>query len=164
MASTHGWMPTSTSTTASPTTAPDDDPTTGHADVSSTGGEGSTSTGREQTGSPGCNAAVGLAEGEHAFTLDGYDRRYVVRLPENYSSDRTWPLIFAPEGCVDDDGCGADDPVTFCGHPAGHEWPAIGSDAARRSSRTSTCGTEGTDAGSNMLRVGRCSGFGSSRP
>jgi poly(3-hydroxybutyrate) depolymerase len=37
----------------------------------------------------------------------------------------------APEGCVDYDGCNADTPVTFCSHPAGHEWPAIGTDATK---------------------------------
>ena len=37
----------------------------------------------------------------------------------------------APEGCVDYDGCDPQTPVTFCSHPAGHEWPAIGVDATK---------------------------------
>jgi poly(3-hydroxybutyrate) depolymerase len=37
----------------------------------------------------------------------------------------------APEGCVDYDGCNPDTPVTFCSHPAGHEWPSIGTDATK---------------------------------
>jgi polyhydroxybutyrate depolymerase len=37
----------------------------------------------------------------------------------------------APEGCVNYDGCGAETPVTFCSHPAGHVWPSIGTDATK---------------------------------
>ncbi len=36
-----------------------------------------------------------------------------------------------PDGCIDYDGCGADTPVTFCSHPAGHVWPSIGTDATK---------------------------------
>ena len=254
---------------------------------SSDGGSSSESGGPSV--SPGCTSGEGLAEGEHTFMLDGYDRRYILRLPQNYSMDQPWPLVFAlhgnggdvnywdsqggvrdiraafadeaivivaeaidnqwrdyaadpstwparieleltyfdtvleeartqlcidddnvfsmgfsgggsfsgvlgcrreyiraiavggsviyfepadcvatpaawitigvqettpereayrdffrdlagcaetsmagaPEGCVDYDGCGADTPVTFCSHPAGHEWPAIGTDATK---------------------------------
>ncbi|MEX1367122.1 MAG: hypothetical protein AB1Z98_28605 [Nannocystaceae bacterium] len=60
-------------------------------------GSGSSS-GGEPIGSPGCMAAPGLAEGEHQLMLDGYDRRYIVRLPANYSPDQPWPLIFALHG------------------------------------------------------------------
>jgi polyhydroxybutyrate depolymerase len=59
---------------------------------------GSSETGSEPTGSPGCTAMESLADGEQTFMLDGYDRRYILRLPENYSTDRPWPLIFALHG------------------------------------------------------------------
>jgi poly(3-hydroxybutyrate) depolymerase len=39
-----------------------------------------------------------LEEGEHQLMLDGYDRRYVLRLPENYGNEHPWPLIFALHG------------------------------------------------------------------
>lgn len=46
----------------------------------------------------GCSAAEPLTEGEHTFTLGGRDRRFVLRLPKNYRSDRAWPLVFALHG------------------------------------------------------------------
>lgn len=48
--------------------------------------------------SPGCTDGEGLADGEHTFMLDGYDRRYILRLPQNYSAAEPWPLIFALHG------------------------------------------------------------------
>jgi poly(3-hydroxybutyrate) depolymerase len=48
--------------------------------------------------SPGCTSGEGLAEGEHTFMLDGYDRRYILRLPQNYAGDTPWPLVFALHG------------------------------------------------------------------
>lgn len=60
---------------------------------------GSSDTGVEPPpGSPGCYVDEALAEGEHQFMLDGYDRRYILRLPQNYSTDHPWPLIFALHG------------------------------------------------------------------
>ncbi len=50
------------------------------------------------TRSAGCTNGAGLADGEITFTLDGYDRRYMLRLPENYTGDRAWPLVFALHG------------------------------------------------------------------
>ena len=58
----------------------------------------SSSTGDEPVGSPGCMAPTSLEEGEHQFMLDGYDRRYILRLPQNYSTEHPWPLIFALHG------------------------------------------------------------------
>jgi polyhydroxybutyrate depolymerase len=58
----------------------------------------SSTTEGEPVGSPGCTASESLAEGEHQFNLDGYDRRYILRLPQGYSSERPWPLIFALHG------------------------------------------------------------------
>ncbi len=73
---------------------------------------GSSSDGGETAGSPGCMATESLAEGEHQLMLDGYDRRYIVRLPQGYSTDRTWPLVFALHGNGGDpsywDGIGGD--------------------------------------------------------
>lgn len=97
-------------TTMSATTAPDPTDTagsTGTAPGDSTGGDdtgadegesGGSSTGGEPVGSPGCMAKTSLEEGEHVFMLDGIERRYVLRLPQNYSPDQPWPLIFALHG------------------------------------------------------------------
>ncbi len=280
----------STTTTATTTTDGGSTSSSGAVDetTASSGDDGSSTSGGE-VGSPGCATGKGLAEGEHTFMLDGYDRRYILRLPMGYTSDQPWPLVFAlhgnggdtsywdgqggtrdiraafateaivvvaeaidhqwrdyeadpstwperielelayfdavldearnqlciddanvfsmgfsgggsfsgvlgcrreyiraiavggsviyfdpadcvstpaawitigeqettvdreayrdffrdlagcaatsmpgaPEGCVDYDGCGADTPVTFCSHPAGHEWPSIGTDATK---------------------------------
>lgn len=98
-----------------PTTAPDPSADDDGGGDSSTGAGGS-STGSEDTspptddtagsetgepppvGSPGCRVREHLAEGDHDFMLDGHDRHYVLRLPENYSNEHPWPLIFALHG------------------------------------------------------------------
>jgi len=49
-------------------------------------------------GSAGCVDGDGLAEGEHTFTLEGRDRRYILRLPIGYTRDRAWPLVLALHG------------------------------------------------------------------
>ncbi len=90
------------STMTSPTTAVDssssdgDESTTAVGTESSGGGSSSESGGPNV--SPGCMGGAGLADGEHAFMLDGYDRRYILRLPQNYTVDQPWPLIFALHG------------------------------------------------------------------
>lgn len=48
--------------------------------------------------SAGCVSGAGLDEGEHAFTLEGRGRRYVLRLPAGYARDRAWPLVLALHG------------------------------------------------------------------
>ncbi len=48
--------------------------------------------------SAGCTSGEGLAEGEHTFELEGRSRRYIVRLPQNYSQDKAWPIVFALHG------------------------------------------------------------------
>ncbi len=48
--------------------------------------------------SAGCIDGAGLPEGEATFMLGGIERRYVVRLPEGYSSDAAWPLVLALHG------------------------------------------------------------------
>lgn len=72
----------------------------------------SSETGTEPTGSPGCTTPGDLADGEHTFMLDGYDRRYILRLPQGYSTEKPWPLIFALHGNGGDtdywDGIGGD--------------------------------------------------------
>jgi len=60
--------------------------------------DGGSSTGSEPVGSPGCRAATSLGEGEHQFMLDGNERRYILRLPRNYSTEQAWPLVFALHG------------------------------------------------------------------
>lgn len=77
------------------------DGTTGGSSSGSTSVDpdsGSSSTGSEPAGSPGCMAKESLAEGEQQLMLDGLDRRYIVRLPQSYSNDQPWPLIFALHG------------------------------------------------------------------
>ena len=49
-------------------------------------------------GSAGCTSGEGLSEGEHTFTIDGNERDYIVRLPNGYSTERSWPIIFALHG------------------------------------------------------------------
>ncbi len=130
----------STGATPSPGTDTDDD--TNGAASDSTGETGpsvdssGTDTGDEPpTGSPGCDAAVSLQEGEHQLMLDGYERRYIVRLPQNYSTDRPWPLIFAlhgnggnpgywddTEGDRDIRGAFADDAIIIIPEAIGNAW------------------------------------------
>lgn len=66
----------------------------GEPSVGGAGGEG----GSGPTTSPGCTTGTGLAEGEHTFELDGLARRYILRLPENYSPDVPWPVVLALHG------------------------------------------------------------------
>ncbi len=90
--------------TASSTGTPDttsSSSTSGEPGSSSTSGEtgeGSSSTGEVFVGSPGCGTKATLPDGENTFSLDDYDRRYMLRLPANYDSQRAYPLIFALHG------------------------------------------------------------------
>lgn len=101
-------LSTSESGGGASTTAPPADSGTGIDPDTS----GTSETGTEPAGSPGCTTPGDLAEGEHTFMLDGYDRRYILRLPQNYSADQPWPLIFALHGNGGDtgywDGMGGD--------------------------------------------------------
>jgi polyhydroxybutyrate depolymerase len=110
---------TTTSITTTPSTADaggSSESTTGASADGETGVDtstGSSETGTEPpAGSPGCTAKTSLAEGEQQFMLDGLDRRYILRLPQNYSTDHPWPLIFALHGNGGDpsywDGMGGD--------------------------------------------------------
>lgn len=49
-------------------------------------------------GSAGCVDGDGIPEGENTFMLDDLERRFVMRLPTDYSRDRAWPLVFALHG------------------------------------------------------------------
>lgn len=60
--------------------------------------DGGSSSSGGPTVSPGCTSGEGLADGEHTFMLDGYDRRYILRLPQSYSNAEPWPLVFALHG------------------------------------------------------------------
>ena len=87
----------STTTSVDPPTT--SDPTSESSSSSGGGGESSSgSTGGGFVGSPGCGTKATLPEGENTFALDGYDRRYVLRYPENYDPEQPWPLIFALHG------------------------------------------------------------------
>jgi polyhydroxybutyrate depolymerase len=48
--------------------------------------------------SPGCVDGAGLAEGEHQFMLENLSRRFIVRLPTNYTRDLAWPVVLALHG------------------------------------------------------------------
>ncbi|MCB9602128.1 MAG: hypothetical protein H6721_06600 [Sandaracinus sp.] len=62
------------------------------------GGEEDAGTDAGPPRSPGCVDGAGLDEGEHTFSLDGNDRRYLLYLPTDYSRDRAWPVVFALHG------------------------------------------------------------------
>ena len=47
---------------------------------------------------PGCRGPAGLSDGEQTFTLEDRARRYILRLPKNYSPDRAWPIVLALHG------------------------------------------------------------------
>lgn len=49
-------------------------------------------------GTPGCFADAGLTSGEKNFTFMGRQRKYVLYLPNGYSSNRAWPVVFALHG------------------------------------------------------------------
>jgi len=110
-------------------------------DTSSSGS--SSETGTEPAGSPGCTTPGELADGEHTFMLDGYDRRYILRLPQNYSTEQPWPLIFALHGNGGDtgywDGMGgdrdirtafADEAVIVVAEAIDHQWRDYAADPA----------------------------------
>ena len=48
--------------------------------------------------SAGCATGAGLQGGEHTFMLDGLSRRFILRLPQNYTRDRAWPVVLALHG------------------------------------------------------------------
>ena len=48
--------------------------------------------------SAGCVDGAGLSEGEHTFMLEDRARRYIVRLPTDYSRAKPWPLVLALHG------------------------------------------------------------------
>ena len=49
----------------------------------------------DTTPSDGCGEAVQLSEAQHDFSLDGWDRYYILYLPTHYDPDRPWPLVLA---------------------------------------------------------------------
>ncbi len=44
---------------------------------------------------PGCAGGDGLEEGEHRFSLEGLERRFILRLPGGYDPARSWPVVLA---------------------------------------------------------------------
>lgn len=49
-------------------------------------------------GSPGCVEGEGLESGEHRFTLDGMERRFLLYVPSGYTRERSWPVVLALHG------------------------------------------------------------------
>jgi poly(3-hydroxybutyrate) depolymerase len=49
-------------------------------------------------GSAGCVDGAGMADGAHTFEVGGMERLYELYLPNGYTGDRPWPLIFALHG------------------------------------------------------------------
>ncbi len=49
-------------------------------------------------GSAGCLTGTGIPEGENTFMLQGMSRRYIMRLPRNYTNTRAWPVVLALHG------------------------------------------------------------------
>jgi len=49
-------------------------------------------------GSAGCIDGAGIPEGENTFMLEGLSRKFIMRLPQNYSADKAWPIVFALHG------------------------------------------------------------------
>lgn len=107
--STQGSSSTSESESETTTTTSSGGTSTSTGSTNSTGsttadpGTGLTSDGSGSStggasGTPGCEVAQPPADGEHLITSDDLERRYVLRLPQNYSTDRAWPLIFALHG------------------------------------------------------------------
>lgn len=89
---------TSASSTGVVTTADGSSSGAAESTTTVTTDDGGSSESGGSTSSPGCKSGEGLADGEHTFMLDGYDRRYILRLPQNYSNAEPWPLIFALHG------------------------------------------------------------------
>jgi len=46
------------------------------------------------TASPGCGKAAQLTAGEHTIDVKGKQREYILKLPDNYSPDHQYKLIF----------------------------------------------------------------------
>jgi poly(3-hydroxybutyrate) depolymerase len=49
-------------------------------------------------GSAGCIDGAGIPEGENTFMLENRSRKFIMRLPQNYSADKPWPIVFALHG------------------------------------------------------------------
>jgi len=49
-------------------------------------------------GSAGCIDGAGIPAGENTFMLEGLSRRFIMRLPQNYTADKPWPIVFALHG------------------------------------------------------------------
>lgn len=101
-------MSTSSDEDAPATPSPDQGQSTPDTDVPVTGdmsiGEDAApdasapDLGPPQMLSAGCVDGDGLAEGEHTFMLEGLNRRYILRLPNGYTREQPWPLVFALHG------------------------------------------------------------------
>ncbi|MCP4715498.1 MAG: hypothetical protein GY868_10300 [Deltaproteobacteria bacterium] len=56
----------------------------------------------EDLESSGCAAGVAAVTGEHSISSGGSERIYYLKLPETYSTDKTYPIVFAFHGFTSD--------------------------------------------------------------
>ncbi|MEM9195070.1 MAG: hypothetical protein AAGF12_38215, partial [Myxococcota bacterium] len=94
-------------------------------------------------GSQGCIDGAGMDEGEITFMQDGMERKYVLHLPNGYTRDRSWPLLFALHGNGGNTGywngtSGSrnvrgeveDDAILVVAEAIGNAWRDYGADAS----------------------------------
>lgn len=55
---------------------------------------GSTATSNPGSGSAGCGKTPGLTSGTKSITVNGKTRQYVIKIPDNYDSNKPYKLIF----------------------------------------------------------------------
>lgn len=87
-----------TSTSASTTGAAGDGGHGGTTATASGGTTASTTTGGDAVPSPGCTAASPPSSGTFTIDVDGTEREYILRLPDDYDPTHPYPLILAWHG------------------------------------------------------------------
>ncbi|KFX95751.1 hypothetical protein O988_05655 [Pseudogymnoascus sp. VKM F-3808] len=55
---------------------------------------GSTATSSPESGSAGCGKSPGLTSGTKSITVNGKTRQYIIKIPDNYDSNKPYKLIF----------------------------------------------------------------------
>ncbi|CAK4854053.1 unnamed protein product [Aphanomyces euteiches] len=80
---------------SNPTTAPSNAPTTKPSTPSSAPPSSSSPPSSGGSKSPGCGKAAGISSGTFSITVNGKNRQYIVRVPQNYNPSNGYKLIFA---------------------------------------------------------------------